>query len=480
MIKTKEGGSAYEHSLNHALEYFSKAGSLFEKRGSFYDSEESALSLFQKTWIVDKELSFKLLLWLRDREQGAGNRSGARTIYRWLANNEDPRWIELNLENIIKLGRYDDLKSFFGTPLEKYVADIWAKRIKYLDVLAAKWADRKDIPLRNSLKMNEAQFRKLLANIRKNHIVEYKMCSREWEAIDYEQVPSVAMSRYTNAFKKNDKERFNEYKEGLKSGEKKVHASVLFPHDCVRTVLFGDREIGDAQFDALPNYLEDSKERIIVISDTSGSMNKLISGSVAAVHISQGIALYCSAKIPKSNPFHKKFIGFCSEGKFKDWNGMSFSEAVRDGNIFDHAIGSTRIDKALDLILKTAKFFNLTNDQMPTSLIIVSDMQFHEGCRTSKSKETYWRLSENNTEDVNSEVEIALNRWKENNYNIPKIVYWNTAGYVGSPSTANKTNICLVSGFSSAILKNIFSGDDLTPVGVMLRTLEKYNINVPK
>lgn len=66
MQTTHEGALNYEHSLNHALEFFSKAGSLFEKSGSFYGMEESALSLFQKTWIVDKEISFKLLLWLRD------------------------------------------------------------------------------------------------------------------------------------------------------------------------------------------------------------------------------------------------------------------------------------------------------------------------------------------------------------------------------------------------------------------------------
>ena len=97
-------------------------------------------------------------------------------------------------------------------------------------------------------------------------------------------------------------------------------------------------------------------------------MDIRVSGSIKAVDISQGLALYCSAKIPENNPFHKKFIGFCSEGEFKDWNGMSFSEAVRRRRLFDRAIGSTRIDKALNLILQTAKFFNLTQDQMPTTL----------------------------------------------------------------------------------------------------------------
>ena len=462
MIKTKEGGTQFEHSLNHALEFFSKAGSLFTKRGSFYGNEESALSLFQKSWIVDKRLSFKLLLWLRDIRGGAGNRSASREIYKWLAEY-DPKWVEANLMNLLGAGRYDDLRSFYGTGLEDFASSIWAYAIyANKDVLAAKWADRTDKPIRKHLRLDEAQFRKLLSKIRKDHIVEYKMCSKEWGTIDYEKVPSVAMSRYTKAFNRNDEKRFLEYKEGLKKGEKTVHASVLFPHDCVRTVLFGDREIADAQFNALPNYLEDSNERIIVISDTSGSMSKMVSGSILAVHISQGMALYCSAKIPESNPFHKKFIGFCSEGSFKNWEDMTFSQAVLNREIFDTAIGSTRIDKALDLILETARFFKLTNDQLPSTIVVISDMQFHNGVYGD-----------------GTEVDKALDKWKEFNYTIPKIVYWNTAGYTGSPETVNKKNICMVSGFSPSILKNIFSGDDLSPVGVMLRTLEKYKVNIP-
>jgi len=66
MKDTHEGANAFEHSLDHAVEFFSKAGSLFTKRDSFYEGEESALALFQKVWIVDKALAMRLLLWLRD------------------------------------------------------------------------------------------------------------------------------------------------------------------------------------------------------------------------------------------------------------------------------------------------------------------------------------------------------------------------------------------------------------------------------
>lgn len=464
MQKTHEGGTSYEHSLDHHLEFFSKAGSLFENRKSFYPGDESALSLFQKAWIVDKELAFKLLLWLRDCRGGAGNRSAFRSISNWLANYDGADWLASNIEWVPEVGRWDDLRCLFGTAVENKAAEYWATAIKDVNVLAAKWADRKDKPVKHALGIKEeGQFRKLLAKIRKENIVEHKMSTKRWNEIEYHTVPSLAMARYTNAFTRNDELRFEKYKENLKSGHATIHSGVLFPHDCVRTAKRGDKEIADAQFDALPNYMEGVDERIIVISDTSGSMDVPISGSVCAVDVSQGMALYCSAKISPDSPFHKKFIGFCGEGSFKDWNGHSFSEAVSNRVIFDRAMGSTRIDKALNLILDTASFFNLSNDYMPTSLLIISDMQFHQGT----------------SGDNDSEVKKALMNWKEKGYNIPKIVYWNTAGYAGSPETKLGNNVAMVSGFSPSVLSAIFSGEDMTPLAVMKKAVEKYEIKIP-
>ena len=184
MRKTHEGAVAFEHSLNHALEFFSKAGSQFTKKGSFYSDEESALSLFQKSWIVDKALTMRLLLWLRDCRGGAGNRSGARECVQWLANH-DPEWVAVNIGWIPLVGRWDDLRVLFGTKAEKYAVELWDAAIKERDVLAAKWADRDDKPLRKLLEMSVGDFRRLLANIRKGHIVEHLMCQGEWDGINY-------------------------------------------------------------------------------------------------------------------------------------------------------------------------------------------------------------------------------------------------------------------------------------------------------
>lgn len=455
--RTHEGAEAYAHSGDACVEFFAKAASLFEKTKSYYKDEENSLSLFQPAFNAESDVATKLAFWLRDPRGGAGNRSGFRNILRWLALNHR-EYVRPNIRFIPEFGRWDDLRVLFGTRLEDDAAGLWAHAIGEKNVLAAKWADRSDFQIRKKLGLKIGDFRRLLAEIRSQHIIEHKMCENNWKDIEYEKVPSVAMSRYTNAFKKHDPEGFEFFKGAVEKGEKTVHADVLFPHDCIRTARNGDKEMADVQFDGLPNFMPDG-EMVMVISDTSGSMGIHKVGSVTAMDISMGMALYCSSKVPENHPFYKIFIAFCSEGRFVNWRGMKMSQAVRDKHIFDGAIGSTRIDLALDTILNMAVKKKIEQRLMPTTLLIVSDMQFHEGTKGS-----------------GTEVKKSLMKWKDAGYEEPKIVYWNTSGYAGSQATAMEWNTAMVSGFSPSILRAIFEGEDFSPRGIMMKAIEKYDV----
>ena len=477
-MKTNEGAFQHNHSLDHCVEFFSKAGSIFDTptKQTFYDNNEDILTLFQQAWITDKEITFKLLLWLRDCRGGAGNRSGFRKCMNWLAKREeDHKWINENIDQIPEVGRWDDLRSLFKTFSEKSAVTMWVDALFDGNVLAAKWSDRKDIPVYLEMKNfseinNMGDFRRYLSKLRKDTIIESKMCKKDYSDIDYSHIPSVAMARYTSAFHKNDGESFVKYKESLSKGETTINADVLFPHDCIRTVKNGDHDIANAQFDALPNYMK-SDENIMVICDSSGSMISDVSGSISAYDVSTSLALYCSGKVDKDNPFYKKFIQFESESKFSDWDGMKFSEALGSGNswhntgMFNRAIGMTRIDKALDLLLNTGKMFKVDDKNMPSMLLICSDMQFHQGVRTDGDC---------------TEVESCMKRWDDAGYTRPKIVYWNLVPYSGQQATVDDKNIGLVSGFSPSILKSVLSCDDFSPQAIMLKSLEKYHVFVPE
>lgn len=475
-MKTNEGANTYEHSMNHALEFFAKAGSLYEHKSkqSFYGNESSAKELFINSFIVDQLLSMRLLFWLRDCRGGAGNRSGARSIIEWLGNNHTD-WVKANMHFIPVHGRWDDLRALFKTPLRAEAGAFWARAIDGGDVLAAKWCKRHYKPVRQALSLRESDFRKLLANLRKDHIVEHKMCQKKWDTIDYSKVPSVAMARYTRCFAKNDDERFQSYKNAVKRGAAEIKADVLFPHDCIRTALNGDAETAELQFNALPNFMEESNEKVMVICDTSGSMSTPVGGSVEAVHVSMGMALYCSSRVPEDSPFYKRFIGFCDEGRFIDWRKHTFQTALKDRKVFDGAIGSTRIDKALDTILNIAVKRDIKQELMPTCLLIVSDMQFHQGTESSNKSYDFDEMERG----VITEVEASMRKWDNAGYDRPKIVYWNTAGYQGSQDTIASENIGLVSGFSPSICNAIFGGEDFSPMAIMYRAIQKYEIIDP-
>lgn len=471
-MRTNEGAFQYEHSLDHLVEFFSKAGSLRDMKGrnTYYNNQEDILHLFQSAWIVNNYDTMRLLMWLRDCRGGAGNRSGFRKCLEWLAN-QSPEWIKVNLEQIPEVGRWDDLRVLFNTSLKFEAATIWANAIRENNGLAAKWAKREDKVLQHQFGMNIGNFRRYLSHKRRlySHIVETKMCNNLFREINYSTVPSVAMARYTNAFTNKDGNRFQSFKNKVQTGESKINASTLFPHDCVLTSKYGDQQTANLQFEALPNFIK-SGEKIITICDTSGSMSLRVGSSknLNAVDISIALSLYCSDRIGKGNPFYRKFIGFCHESNFKDWIGMTFSQAVRNGNIFDGAVGGTRVDTALDLILRTAQFFGLPQDLMPTMLLIISDMQFH----SSQSWDT-------GVISRRTEVNRSMERWNDAGYQTPKIVYWNIMGYAGSPETVDSSNTGLVSGFSPSILSAVLGCDDFTPKGIMYKVLEKYHINIP-
>jgi len=491
-MRTHNNDYAYDSTGNALLEFFSKAGSLFKKKGSFYGGEAKAIDLFKSAWVTDNYRAMKLAMWLRDPRGGSGNRSGFRDIIAWLAK-EDSRWIEANMHLIPEVGRWDDLESLVNTSCEKSALEFWVRAIQDEHQLAAKWAPREDknkeifSKMRKIAKMNPKEWRKFL--VKNTNVVETIMCQQEWQDIDFSKVPSIAAARYNNAFKKHDPARYEQWKNALEKGvdengnEVKVNASVLFPHDCLRTLYadlsdseggyydftsfergsdynFKDSKLANAQFAALPDYMGKTDMRIMPICDFSGSMGTEVSGIIRAIDVSMGLGLYCSDRLGKDNPFYRQFIPFSDTSRLVSWKDETFSVAAQAHN--DGWCGSTNIRAALDQILQAAQMYKAKNNQLPNCLLILSDMQFDQG-----------------TTDGMTSVEAGLAAWEKAGYTRPKIVYWNTSGYAGSPSTKNHKDVGLVSGFSPSLLKAILGGEDFTPMAIMERAIAKYVVIDP-
>ncbi len=484
MTQTTNGGNTHDHSGTHAVEFFSKAGSLFVQKQA--SSDTTALALFKNVWRSgDHELAMKLLFWLRDPRGGAGNRSGFRAIASWLAD-EAPEWMTINAIQIPKYGRYDDLTALYGSTLTAgTAAHIWANDILAGNVLAAKWADRADKKVLKAVRLlsngvkDIGDYRRLLSKLR-NGLVEVAMSNDEMGSIDYSKVPSVAMARYSSAFDRKDAKRFTAYKteleQVLESGDTnskvKMNAGVVFPHDIVRSVFYGgDKKTCDLQFASLPNFMEESGSRVLTLCDTSGSMGCQVGGpqsKVQAIHVSTALSLYCSDKLDKDNPFYRRYIQFGSESVLTNWSKeTSIYDVLRNRKYFNGAVRSTNIEKALTSILTYAKDNKATSDDMPTHILIVSDMQFdsHQGPQGSDA----------------TVVEACMQDWDDSGYARPNIIYWNTRGAEGSAEKATTPNTAMISGFSPAILKAVFGNpDSMQPENIMMDAIKDYEVILPK
>ncbi|KAI3829075.1 hypothetical protein L1987_03189 [Smallanthus sonchifolius] len=72
------------------------------------------------------------------------------------------------------------------------------------------------VPLHNALKLPEVY-----------------MSAKQWSAIAYDRVASVAMKNYTDIFLHRDNERFRSYLENVKAGDAKIAAGALLPHEII-------------------------------------------------------------------------------------------------------------------------------------------------------------------------------------------------------------------------------------------------------
>jgi hypothetical protein len=491
MIKGHNEDVLYEHSLDHHLEFFSKAGSLFSgKRGrkSYAPygekSETTALALFQSMWIIPglepKMDAMRLLFWLRDPRGGAGNRSGFRDCLTWLATDapEGSVWLAANLNMVPEYGRFDDLASLFNSSLEKSTAKLWAEQISAGNHYALKWAKRNMVPLQRAFGTNEAGLRKQLRQPARA-TVETAMCSRNWREINYAHVPSVAMARYTKAFGKHDPEGFESFKSKLEKGEATVNAATLFPHDCLRTARSGDSRIADQQFAAMPDYIPVTERRIMGLVDVSASMNSSVSsGSISCKDVAMSLGLYCSDRVGEGNPFYRKYMEFSTEPTFVDWQNNTFSESCHPHGNY---MGSTNIEACLRYILSVGQMFSATRDQMINTLLILSDMQFdqHTQGQDPTGQMTYCGYGVACTGTDRTVVEKVMADWEAAGYERPSIVYWNLAGYAGQPATLQTPNTGLVSGFSPSILSAVLGGENFDPLSVMRRAISKYEIQAP-
>lgn len=414
---------------------------------------------FSKAFAEDSELATRIALWGRDIGEGAGERQLFKDILKYLIDTDKEIAIKV-LNKISELGRFDDLYVTFETKIETNALEIIKKALlKDENGLCAKWMDRKGKnfeTVRKYLEMTPKQYRKLIVRLTK--VVEQQMCANRWSEIEYKKVPSLASSRYSKAFSRHDQERYSQYIESLKKGETTVNAGAVYPYDIVKNILHGNVDLANEQWKALPNYCKDSNEKVLTVIDTSGSMDVKVSGRTRALDIAISLGLYLSERF--IGYFKDSFITFSERPELQHVKG-SLSDRIKQ-LVEAHWCMNTNLEEVFNLVLSSAKEHNIHREEMPTMILIISDMEFDQGVIYNKNASKLIEQYYNNA-----------------GYEMPKIVFWNVNARSRSnvPATVNQKNIGLISGFSPSIMKSILSGKDFSPRGIMLETIMKDRYN---
>ena len=308
--------------------------------------------------------------------------------------------------------------------------------------------------LAKKLGMSEKEYRKTLSDLRRYlKVVEVNLTARDYEGINYEEVPSLAMNKYRNAFLRNDEESFREYLSQVEKGEAKINASVLYPYDIVEKYLYhvpGLDPVLEEQWKALPEYVE-KENRFLIMADVSGSMY----GRPMATSV--GLAIYFASR--NKGPFANNFMTFSSAPKLVEVKGETLLEQIKFVTRAEWGM-NTNLEAAFILLLHTAVKYNTPKEEMPESIIVITDMEI------DRCTDPNWTFYDQMKE-----------AFEKNGYEMPNIVFWNVDSRNNTyHASFDRKGVQLASGQSPVVFESLVKGVNLTPYDYMLSVLntERY------
>lgn len=448
---TENGALTNSTTLSNTLNLFFLAGA----SRNLSESEIERLVIAAMT--ENPEDTTKIIFWAGDIRGGAGERRFFKTALKVL-ERDFPETFEKNIQNVAEFNRFDSLFGFYNN---KDVMSYLAKELyTNKNGLLAKWMPREGKAGNQQFRraflkhmdITPKQYRKLV--VRNSKTVETNLSNKDY-TFEYSYVPSVAFNKYRKAFARNDQERFFGFIQKSNNGKAKINAGAIFPYDIYRSYSSrgNDRESINAQWNQLPDYIGDSEERILPVCDVSGSMH----GTPMEISVSLGV--YISER--NKSIFKDAFITFSERPQMNYLKGNTtqrFDQLQRADWGYN-----TNLVAVFGLVLDSAVRSNISQDEMPTKILIISDMEFDQA---SKTKTNFEKIRE---------------IYNSYGYKLPDLIFWNVNARSTSnfPVAYNEEGVALVSGASPTILKSVLSGS-LSPIKIMKDTIGNKRYNVVK
>lgn len=433
--RTENGDKSYKSTGNNLVDLFFMTP-YFEKN-------------LDEVKIGDSERDKLFSMFVRDPRFGLGRRDLGRRL---MMLSKVPFY------DIIVAGRYDDL---WHIPTSENLNYLRTK-LNMGDELAKKWMPRltgKDKRIAKALckmwNLTEKEYRAL---IKTDSTVEYKLSYAEKmegtplnelfnegnykhplvNEIDFEQVPSLAMTKYLHTFSTREdiKPRFEEYIQSVKENKAKINTTTANVYDGYKTANQGDWTTQDVEKDArevVANKIVDNatigvEMDAICIVDTSGSMGW---GGFTKDSLLGKAYSIAYAIASKSTYAPNQVISFSSRPRLMTIQGRTLQEKYQ--SMYTGDCSNTDFGKVMELLRGLKKY--------PEYLIVLSDMEFDYGSNQSK-EETMKIFKQHGAET--------------------KIIWWNLNDRNKTVPEFDEYGNIYLSGYNMQILKLLENKFDMT------------------
>ena len=444
--KTENGDVAYKTTGNNLTDLFFMT--------PFFEKNLDEVKIGKS----EKEKVFSMFV--RDPRFGLGRRDLGRKLM---------ELSEVEPYNVVRAGRYDDL---WHIPTDENIAFLRTSLTG--NELAKKWMPRltgKDKRIAKALckiwGITEKEYRQL---IKTDSTVEYKLSyAEEVEGtplnelfkqgnyvhplvgeIDFEEVPSLAMTKYLNTFNTREdiSPRFKEYIEKVKNNEAKVNVATANVHDAYKTATKSNAEANDIIGKKIvDNATLGVEMNAICVLDTSGSMYSSWYGRDYSNPNDIGIRAMsvCHALATHSTYAPNQLISFSSNPQLMTIKGNTLKEQY--DSMYTGDCSNTDFGKVMDLLKVLKKY--------PEYIIVMSDMEFDFGSRQSK--------------------EELMNIFKQHEANT-KLIWWNFNDRNKTVPEFDEYGNIYLSGYNLQILKLLENNFDMTTY--IDKILEKYKKDI--
>ena len=459
--RTENGALAYSSTMDKVYDMFAFGGAYRQR------TDDEVRALYANAYAQSPVLATKCLFYLRDVRGGQGERRFFRECYKWLIARH-PEVAHKLLPMIAEYGRWDDLIDVtYNTRFWREAMEIVGAQLVY-DLehddcsLCAKWLPSENASAIDTKKKAKAvysflgltprKYRKTLSILRKKiNVLERLMSANEWEAIEFDKIPSRAGVIYKNAFQ-NHSVIADKYQKFMTSDDTKVNAKVLYPYEIVvrarRTNLGSiDEAVLDKYWENLPDYFNGKSNSMMCVCDTSGSMTWGC-GNVMPIDVAISLSIYAAEH--NKGDFANCYISFASQPQFIKIKGDTIVKKAKD-IYYKNLVDDTNLEAVFDLFRKGCINHKWAPEDMPKTLVIISDMEINQGI-----DELGWR---DRNDAIKGLMEQIRDKWIADGLEdyFPNLIYWNVNARHNTILDMGP-NVSYVSGCSPVLFEQVVSG----------------------